>query len=154
MALSSSMSGALQEVFTGRPWMQGFQENMIISSSFFLLNVGGAAAAGAYGGAGVNGLQARVRWTKTPGSGGALTIGPAAHFNVPLSAPIEVGSKTTFAAHEFGHTIQFIALSALGSPWMPYLGMGLVGLTDTPIGRFWEDTASLFGNLLGGGFVR
>ena len=32
--------------------------------------------------------------------------------------------------HEFGHTFQFIILSMAGkNPWIPYLGLGLAGIT-------------------------
>jgi hypothetical protein len=117
-----------------------------------------ATIGGGVGAVGNNDLVQGYVQSKTDiGLGGGFTLGPASLMSGKPSASI--------LAHELGHTVQFIALSALGSgkggvlsyQWLPYLalgGMGILGEWEKlkpatgllpDIGRWWEGLATALG---------
>lgn len=135
-----------------------FHTTFRIGAAFLALS---AVLAWTFGGgvgvAGGNGLQGFV--TSTNGYGpfqGALTLGSAASYNgaTPASNIYAEGEfVTTFANHEFGHTLQFIGMAAIAGAsgassmdivWQSYVGFGIIG-TIPVVGAPWEGMASFLG---------
>lgn len=151
-------SGTVESFISGRSLVGTVERNWDYSSAW--LAVSALAIAPLSGG--INGAGSNRPWqgyVSTPKAfppihghnwfGGALTIGSAALFNGDaLGEPIYTGALTTFAEHEFGHTMQFVALSLFGrNPWLPYLGAGFVGMLGehgfaSGVGCAWEKSAS------------
>jgi RHS repeat-associated protein len=110
---------------------------------------GSALAADVFGGgvagAGGNGFQGYVVSNSAiAGQSGGLTVGSSALYTTR-------GASTALAAHEFGHTLQFIGLAGLGGAAGAgpgavsgaYLGLGALGLTSA--GAWWENMATGLG---------
>jgi RHS repeat-associated protein len=152
-AIGSAVSAHIESVATGTPFGEVFLRNFDIAGGFLLAGVISAAiAGGGYAGAGTYGLQGYVRSEKPlPLFGrGGMTAGPAAAYSGvrnPLTAAAPTSVTASLAAHEFGHTIQFMILSAFGdvvNPWLSYGGLGVpgfLGWRDNP----WENFASRLG---------
>ena len=158
-AFGSGVSAGVQSLTTGASFEDAFWRNFGVSSLFL---GGGATISLVRGGlvaAGNNGLFQGFIHSRNPiGLRGGLTLGSGAVFSGGrgLSALVtETGPS--LAQHEFGHTVQFLALSHIAGnvggryaewgPWMVYLGLGAVG--TQPWGCWWEQTADYLGS--GGG---
>lgn len=116
-----------------------------------------ASAGGGIANIGANGLfQGFVQSNNAIGISGGLTIGSSSIFS-GSSAQSTASAGGLLGAHEYGHTLQFIGISALmgldrnGTPenavassFTLYSVLGVWGLT--PAGAFWEQ----FGSFLGG----
>jgi hypothetical protein len=124
------------------------------------LLAGGAIIADFGGGlisAGGNGLQGYIQAADPILGGGGFTLGSASVISgvSPLDL-IGNSGVTTFAQHEFGHTLQWIGLSALGSVARNSIyGIGgVLGLLHGPnpsdflqsLGTHWENSASGLGS--------
>jgi len=148
-ALGSAAAAGIESVTSDRSFGSAFARNFNRSGWGL---AGGAAFAGTLGGglidAGSNGwLQGYVESRRGIGVEGGLTLGPIAIFTAPRTAPYGgPQSARTLAEHEFGHTLQFIALSGLGfeDPWVPYLAAGVAGTMKDwfAAGRWWENLAT------------
>jgi RHS repeat-associated protein len=146
-ALGSGVAAGVESLVSGRPFFDAFLQNFGVSSAFLTLNVG-AAIAGANGGFAGSGskrlLQGYVQFEGN--QGGGLTLGSSSGLYRAGTGPAIRGSPITLAAHEFGHSLQFVGLSAFGgvaNPWISYLGLGAPGLIwhANP----WERAASWLG---------
>ena len=129
----ASFGSAFQRNFNLTGW--GLAGSAAVAATPFL--GGGIEAAGA------NGLlQGYVQSAQSviPGTkAGGLAFGSGAFLGG--SGSTLVGGGATLAAHEFGHTLQFIGLSgALGgvvNPWLPYAGLGAASAIGGPGSLFW-----------------
>ena len=140
-AAGSAVSAGLESAIWGGSFGSAFRRNFNIAG----LTLAGGAVAGALGGGGIvgagsNGLLQGYVQSKhaflNPKAVGGLTLGSGAYLGGAPSSLI--GGGATLAAHEFGHTLQFIGLSgALGNPWLPYLGLGAASAVGGPGSLFW-----------------
>jgi RHS repeat-associated protein len=143
----SIVAAAIQSAVTGK-WGADFWNNVATNFTIGagLLAIGGLIGIVSGGSlvAGGNGIHGYVHTTKSFLLGAdklyqALTLG-SAHFG-------QGAFSSTLLAHEFGHTLQFLALNALpigsGGVWGAYLGFGALGLS--PLGTWWEANGSFLG---------
>ena len=164
-AAGSAVSAGIQHLTTHASFGSAFLRDFGLSS-FNLFT--GVMFGGEIVGAGAkNALQGYVQTSKNYGG---FTLGSATQFggNAP-GKPLKIvldaitGRETSVLSlgqHEFGHTVQFLALSWFGSntfglgPWIPYLaggGLGLLGeYGKLSQGCLWE----LMADRLGGGQAR
>lgn len=120
-AVGATAAAGLQSLASDKSFGEAFRDIFGISTTFLALG----AVAGGVEEIGANGVYQGYLRTKR-NLGGALTLGSAAVFggygrdwvHKPLGK---------LGPHERGHTLQFIMLSATGTPWRYYLGMGVVG---------------------------
>jgi RHS repeat-associated protein len=174
MALGSFAAATVETVARGSPDAFGTIFRRDFNTAGAILGTEALVAATVGGGitaVGVNDngpIQGFVESKKKLIGGGGFTLGPASFLTGEGSS-----TKAWLTAHELGHTIQFIALSAIGSggggilsyQWYPYLvmgGFGILGeMTDEAnrlvstgaipdAGRWWE----CFASSLGGGACR
>jgi RHS repeat-associated protein len=149
-AVGAAAAAGLQSLVTDKSFGAAFRDIYGISTAFL---AGGATVAALIGGGpteiGANGwFQGYVVSSKKIGPRpAALTLGSAAVFgSANRKSPTKFG---TLGAHERGHTIQFILLSLTGEPWLPYLGLGIMGRADSGrVGHYtqwWERLASWLG---------
>ena len=163
-AAGSAVAAGVEHFRTGTSFGSAFFRDFGISS----LNLfAGAAFGGGIVGAGKNGaLQGYIRVARrVDPRGGGFTVGSAglfggagpgsgAAFNAAGKMVLSLGS------HEFGHTLQFIGLSAIhgpfgSGPWIPYALMGLAGISGEKgiyglvpyMGCLWEGMASIMGSV-------
>ena len=153
VAGGSLVAAMAQAAFQGGNFWENvgknFDTNFMIGVAF--LGVGTIAAdlfGGGVASAGGNGLNGWVSSNDTFGvpNGGGLTIGSATAFSGANNGLI--------MAHEFGHTLQFIGLSALSGAvgtgsagaWSAYAGLGGLGAAfPSGAGAWWENMASNIG---------
>lgn len=154
-AAASAAMAAFQRGDFFENFSNNFHNNFRIGLTFL---VGSALAAQAWGGgvqaAGGNGLNGWVSSKYAYGPAklqGGLTIGSATGFN-----GVQPGNATpeglTWGLHEFGHTVQYIGLSAFTGAlqgnsdhaWAGYLGLGVAGLAGGG-DSFWEAGADTVG---------
>jgi RHS repeat-associated protein len=173
-AVAAGAMAAFQEGDFGKNFEKNFHSNFQIGISFLILSALGADIFGGgiadAGGNGLNGYVASNRpygWSlgqldpNKQGLSGGMTIGPATGYSglVP-SSTLDSGFGSgwiTFGEHEYGHTLQYIGLSALAGMnsrsdvnaanntiWGTYLGAGFTGLFPA-ISAPWENSASRLG---------
>jgi hypothetical protein len=154
IAIASVAGGALaasaaMAVFQGGSFWENLEKNfhtnfrigaaMLAGSAIYAdIFGGGVAEAGGH-----NGLQGFVRSNSSTvaGRSNGLTIGSAAFYD-----------NAEVASHEFGHTLQFIGLSAVmglnhssnWDVWRMYLSLGVAGAIPY-LGVGWEAGASAIG---------
>ncbi|WP_373998294.1 FG-GAP-like repeat-containing protein [Bdellovibrio bacteriovorus] len=159
VAGGAAVSAAALAAFKGGDFWENFSNSFHANFRVGLIFLGGSAiAAGALGGgisaAGGNGLNGYIVSNKGFGPEwmqGAMTMGPATNYN-GVTLATKTGS-TTFGAHEFGHTLQFIGLSAVNGAvkantdgvWASYIGLGITGAVSP--NNFWERNATEAGAL-------
>ena len=152
-ATGSSIISGNWSGWGGNFW-SSFNTDFDVSVGFLTMSVvaadllgGGVVAAGG------NGLNGWVE-SKTPIlGGGGLTIGSATLLSGV--APSDAAQYGSFAAHEFGHTLQFIGLSAAAgalnsqaTAWGAYGGLGVLGaVAPGGAGAWWEQNATALGGL-------
>jgi hypothetical protein len=146
VAGGAAAASAVMAAFQGGDFLKNFSNNFHtnfrISAAFL---AAGAIYASIFSGgvaqASGNGLQGALRSNQAllDGRQSGLTIGSSAIFD-----------SASVASHEFGHTLQFIGISALTrSPqeaWNAYLGLGAIG-TIPIVGSAWEAPATWLGGL-------
>lgn len=157
--IGSAASATIEHAYRGTKFVDAFQRNLGISSLGFLLGTavgGGIASAGAK-----NPLQGFIRTNRA--DWGAITLGSGAIFDknrLTGEGKWLVPKLLKYSQHEFGHTVQFLYLSALPGvaglgPWIPYLALGGIGLAGqyggSPVGCVWEGLADRLGG--GGAFA-
>lgn len=83
----------------------------------------------------------------TGGHTGGLTLGSVSYFSGAGPHERSSNEKYSLGEHEFGHTLQFIGLSALGDYGAGvYIGLGILGARwPDSAGKWWEDMASALG---------
>jgi RHS repeat-associated protein len=151
----SAVAAGVEHLATGTNFWQALQRNFDISSAHLALS---PLWAGKIIEAGADKSSAYLRgYVINSRNFGGLTLGAATVLGgVDLTSTLAGQTFTTYAQHEFGHVVQFIGLSAFKhtrglGPWIPYVGLGLWGLTGeidgwTPLGGcLWEEAASIFG---------
>ena len=156
--LGSAVGAAVESLVGKTTFATAFRRNLNISGGLLATGVvGGWLTGGAAGvaDAGMNGVLSGYVKTKAPIFGrGALTLGSSTFFNgVSLNQDLlgkGIRPIVSLAVHEFGHTVQFIALSGFGiNPWLPYIGLGGAGLAGQlglfPPGLHWDNLASVWG---------
>ncbi len=100
---------------------------------------------GGISGAGGNGLNGWISSNKSYGFGDGLTLGSSSNLFNKYTPDL--------ATHEFGHTVQFIGLAAIGSAtgrpmentWGMYIGLGVLGTSS--YGTWWEKNADALGGV-------
>ena len=144
-------AAGVESAVSGTSFMDAWTRNFGIGASF--LGASGLLAWGGVGGgfaeAGANSMfQGFVAFRdETFGLCCGFTFGNSAGFARSPMAAHSLNPTITYFQHEFGHTIQFIGLSALGdwvNLWIPYVGLGAPGLKwhNNP----WEKLASWLGS--------
>jgi len=144
-ALGAALSAGVQSALSGDPFLTTFENTFGVASVWLTASVGIALASGGIQSIRPNTILQGTIVSKNPvlgGSGGGLTLGgtSAAIYGVPYGGTL---------AHELGHTLQFVALSALGrlSPLAPFLTFwGLGGLEALDEKGWWQ-------NLIGHAFA-
>jgi RHS repeat-associated protein len=147
-AIGSAAAAEVEHIATGVPFGKAFQRNFNTASWLLTAEAGAAVVAG--GGiasigsyTGMSGYVRSVRPFSSSYDWMAITLGPTTLFGGGTEN--DVVRHTLAFMHEFGHTVQFIGLSALGHGarrWDPYLALGFLGiLTPVP----WEYLADWLG---------
>ncbi len=153
-AFGSAVSAGIEHVASGGRTSFGdaFRRNFSISQAFLT----GSGVIGKMGGATVRyGSSGWFQGTMSSDkdlirgsvgrlidSRGGLTLGHAAVGSGTATWGLEALAEV--ATHEFGHSVQFMFLSYTGrNPWLPYLGLGLLGAVRTSF--TWETMATALG---------
>jgi hypothetical protein len=140
-AIGSAAAAGIESAVTGKSFMDIFNRNFGISATFL-----GAGAIAALAGDGVvkfganSLLQGYVQSSE-------CSLGCNAGLTIWSASSVSGGAAADLLAHELGHTLQFIGLSAFGNPWPPYLVLGSWGFwggTSVP-GVIWEGIADALG---------
>jgi len=103
-------------------------EGFFFTAAYARLLMGGVDEAGA------NGVIQGYISPKNKAAAGAITFEAGAFFMTARNSallPVEHLIPGIVAPHELGHTLQFIALSALPiDPWIPYFALGGSACSD------------------------
>jgi RHS repeat-associated protein len=157
-AAGSATAAAALAAFQGGNFWDNFNHNF---AGFFTVSAlflaGSAVLGGGVVEAGANSaFQGYVQTNNAGlfGYSGGVTIGSGSALYQTAPGASTQYAGVTYAAHELGHTIQFIMLAPLTanssdpvtSTWLIYLGLGYLGSPYGPAwGNFWEYSANSVG---------